>query len=87
MVSVQQLSYFAILLVIATVIISIGAYTLSSIQTTQTANSIAYNVTGQGLTAMNNFGVWLPIIAVVIAAVVVIGLLVVYLGGLAGGAA
>ena len=71
----------AIALVVAAFLIGIGATVLSSLQGTQTANSVAYNVTGQGMTSMSTFGSWLPIIAVVASAVVVIGLLVVYLGG------
>jgi hypothetical protein len=39
------------------------------------------NITYQGTTAMNTLGTWLPIIAVVVAAVIVIGLLIQYLGG------
>ena len=82
MVSLNQLGASAIALVIAAFMIAIGATVLTSLQSTQTTNSIAYNVSGQGLTSMSTFGTWLPIIAVVVAAVVVIGLLVVYLGGL-----
>jgi len=84
MVSLNELGAAAIALVIAAFMISIGATVLTSLQGTQTTNSIAYNVSGQGITSMNTLGTWLPIIAIVVAAVIVIGLLVVYLGGLAG---
>jgi len=46
--------------------------------------SIALNATYKGITANQTLGNWLPIVAIVVAAVVVIGLLVVYLGGLGG---
>lgn len=45
-------------------------------------SSIALNTTYNGLEASKTLGQWLPIIAIVVAAVVVIGLLVMYLGGL-----
>jgi len=47
-------------------------------------SSIALNATYKGIEANETLGSWLPIIAIVVAAVVVIGLLVVYLGGLGG---
>ena len=47
-------------------------------------NDTSLNVTSQGLEAMETLGEWLPIIAVVAAAVIVISLLVVYFGSLAG---
>lgn len=84
MVSINQLGAAAIALVIAAFLVSIGATVLNELQGTQTSNSIAYNVSGKGLTSMSTLGNWLPIIAIVVAAVVVIGLLVVYLGGLGG---
>lgn len=84
MVSINELGAAAIALVIAAFLISIGATVIDELQDTQTTNTIAYNVSTQGLEAMESFGNWLPIIAIVVAAVVVIGLLVVYLGGLGG---
>lgn len=44
--------------------------------------SIALNTTYNGLDANETLGQWLPIIAIIVAAVIVIGLLVTYLGGL-----
>ena len=42
-------------------------------------------VTGQGTAGMVTFGNWIPLIALVIAASIVIGVIVKYLGGTAGG--
>ena len=61
-----------------------GTYNLSVCQTWYTA-SAGLNATYSGITSQNTFATWLPIIAVVIAAVVVIGLLVTQLGGVASG--
>jgi len=46
--------------------------------------SVALNTTYHGINSMNTLGTWLPIIAIVVAAVIVISLLVTYLGGLGG---
>jgi len=50
--------------------------------TTWRTNNVALNTTYSGLESNETLGNWLPIIAVVVAAVVIIGLLVMYLGGL-----
>ena len=46
----------------------------------------AYNATGKGLTGMITFANWIPMIALVVVAAIVIGVIVTYLGK-AGGAA
>jgi hypothetical protein len=46
--------------------------------------SVALNTSLRGTIAMQTLGTWLPIIAIVVAAVIVISLLVTYLGGLGG---
>lgn len=45
------------------------------------ASTIASNSTDQGLTGINTFGTWLPTIAVILAASVVIGIIVHYFAG------
>jgi len=74
---------YAVILVVATLIISFGAYILSSVQTQQApvaggANngSTAYNITGRGLTGLGTFGTFLPIVAIVLVAGVLIGILI-----------
>ena len=76
--SVSSIGPLAMTLVVAAIIMAFGGKILADIQADQTANSIAYNVTGKGLTAMTTFGNWIPTIATIVAAVVVIGLLLVY---------
>jgi hypothetical protein len=88
MVSLNELGAAAMAIVVASFMIGIGASVLLSLNNTQTstgavggAGTAATTVISNGIAAMTTFGTWIPIIAVVVAAVVVIGLLVTYLGG------
>jgi len=69
-----------IILVIIAVVIGVGATVLDEIQETQTVNSTAFNATGQGLAGLTTFSDFQPTIAVIVVAVIIIGLL---LGGFA----
>lgn len=85
---VGDLLPLAIVFVVVAVAISLGADVLDDIQSTQTTDSVAYNATGYGLTAMNTFAKWLPTIALVVVIAVIIGILIVYLARrFAGGSA
>jgi len=64
--------------VVVAVVISMGGEILEALRTEQTAQSYAYNITGEALEGAETFGDWLPTIAVVIAAAVVIGIIVTY---------
>ena len=83
--SIQDLAPLALGFVVAAVIISYGATVLSNVQSQQTANTYAYNVSQKGQVALGTFGDNLPLMATVIVAAVIIGILVVYLGGRAMG--
>ena len=65
-------------LIIVTVAIAmgIGAAVLASVDSAQTTGSVAKNITGTGLTSMKTLMYWLPTIALVIAAAIIIGLIV-----------
>lgn len=90
----RHLGAMALMLVIAAVIISIGASILSDLQEDQCEDAggtysngacpgyetYAVNVSGEGLEGMETLGDWLPLIALVIAAAIVIGVIVGYLG-------
>lgn len=67
--------------VVIAIIIGIGGTILTQVQNTQTNQSIAYNATGQGLTGISTFSTWLPTVAVILAAAVVIGVIVHYFAG------
>jgi hypothetical protein len=73
---------YAVVLVVATLIISFGAYILDSVLAQQTPSSVAANVTTAGLTGLNTFGTFLPIVAIVLVAGVLIGILISVFAGI-----
>lgn len=73
--TLSDLAPVAIAFVFVAVVIGVGATVLADIQADQTVSSTAYNATGEGLTSLNELGSWLPTIALVIAAAIVIGVL------------
>jgi hypothetical protein len=74
--SMQDMSAYVLALVVVAVILGVGATILTQVQTTQTSGTTAYNATGYGLTGTGTLSQWLPIIAVIVAAAVVIGVIV-----------
>ena len=83
--TIQQLAGIAITFVVVAFVVSMGATILGDLQAEQTADSYEYNVTGEGLEAMETFGQWLPTLALVVIAAIIIGVLVYYLGRAGGG--
>lgn len=73
--SLGDLAPAAIAFVFIAVVIAVGADVLSDIQADQAASGYAYNASGNGLTSLDTLSGWLPTIALVIAAAVVIGVL------------
>lgn len=77
--SLSDMPTLAIVFVVLSLTVGIGAGILSGIQTTQLtaagATTVASNVSAQGLTGLTTFGTWLPTIALVLCASVVIGIL------------
>ena len=69
----------AIILVVASIAIGLGATVLTDIQTDQTADSYAYNASGFGLEGINTLGSYVPTIALVAAVAIVLGILIFYL--------
>jgi len=66
----------ALIFVVASIAIGIGADVLSDIQTGQTSGGYAYNTSDFGLTGLAELGSWIPTLALVVAAAIVIGVLV-----------
>ena len=79
--TIQEIVPIAIIFVVVTIVLSYGATILSNVQATQTANSYAYNISGQGLSSLNNFATNLPLMATIVVAAIIITILIVYLGG------
>ena len=76
----QQAPAAVIILVVIAVVIGVGATVLDKVTETQTADSIAYNATQDGLTGLDDFSDFQPTMAIIVVAVIIIGLL---LGGFA----
>ena len=81
--TVGQFGGLALAFVVVAVIISVGADILTQVQegqaNTTAGRTTAYNITGEGLDGMTTLGEWLPTIAVIIAAAVVIGVITNYM--------
>jgi hypothetical protein len=77
---VNMLVPFGILVVIAAIVFGLGGTILDAIQADQTADSVAYNATSDGLSGVATLSGWLPTIALVVAAAIVIGVVVTFLG-------
>lgn len=73
--SLSDLAPAAIAFVFIAVVLSIGADVLTDVQADQTSGTTAYNATDNGLSSVEELSTWLPTIALVIAAAVVIGVL------------
>lgn len=72
----NEMSSYALAFCIVAVILGVGATVLTQVQTTQTSGTTAYNATGYGITGISTLSQWLPIIAVIVAAAIVIGIIV-----------
>ena len=85
-ISFSQLSSVALLFVLIGVTLGIGAYILSQISTTAgwAVTSTEYAAVSNATTGIANIAEWLPIIGLVIAAGVVIGVLVMAFSGRRG---
>ena len=64
----------ALTFVLFVVVVSVGGQVLSGVQASQTANSVAYNATGQGLTGITNLASQSGTIGTVIGAAILIGI-------------
>jgi len=68
-------AYLAIGFVVFVVTVAVGGSVLAGVQSGQTANSVAYNTTGYGLTGILNLANQSGTIGTILGAVVIIGLL------------
>jgi len=83
--TVGNLGSVALAFVVVVIVIGVGATILSQLQATQTSGTVAYNTTGYGLTSLSTMGQWLPLLALVIIATLIIAVVVRSFGG-GGGA-
>ncbi len=78
--TINDLGTIAIALVVAAVILGMGATILEKIQGTQTSIGYAYNSSGYGLEGLNTMAEFVPTIAIVAVAAIVIGIILVFFG-------
>ena len=70
-----DLSGIAITFVVLAVTLGVGATILASIQGGQTTDEAAFNATQEGLDSLTELSEWLPTLATIVAAAVVIGVI------------
>ena len=78
--TIADLGTIAIALVVAAVILGMGSTILEKIQNTQTTDGVAYNASGFGLQGMIAIAEFIPTIAIVAVAAIVIGIILVFFG-------
>jgi len=69
-----DLAPLALFLVVAGIVLSVGADILTQVQSGQTAASFAANASTNGLMGVDELASWQPTIGLVIAAAIVIGI-------------
>lgn len=74
--ALADLSGLAIVLVVATITIAMGSLVLSEVQDTSTITSGSYadNATTEGLSGLDTAAGFLPVIAIVVVAAIIIGI-------------
>jgi len=76
--SIGDMGSLAIAFVIVAVIVSVGATILVGVQDSQTnttaGRTLAYNITADALDGQESLGDWLPTIATVLGAAVILGI-------------
>lgn len=76
--TISDLTGVAIAIMVAAIVLGVGATILDNIQTTQTVNSTGFNTTGSGLTGLNTLASYIPTIALVAVAAIVVGIVLVF---------
>ena len=74
----QDLAGIAIIFVVVAIIVGIGADVLDNIQEGKTTSSVEYNASHYGLQGLEELASWLPTIAIIVAAAVIIGIIAMY---------
>jgi len=74
--AVWSLVGVAVAFVVVALVLAFGVMILGDTQDDMTASSVEYNATGEGIDAVAKVSAKLPIIATVIVAVIIIGLLI-----------
>ncbi len=78
--TISDLGTIAIALVVAAVILGMGATILAKLKDGQTVNGTAYNTSNFGIQGMTTIAEFIPTIAIVAVAAIVIGIILVFFG-------
>ncbi len=78
--TISDLGTIAIALVVAAVILGMGATILAKLKDSQTVNGTAYNTSNFGIQGMTTIAEFIPTIAIVAVAAIVIGIILVFFG-------
>lgn len=78
--TISDLGTIAIAVVVAAIILGMGATILAEIQGTQTSGTSAYNASTYGLSGLSTMSSFIPTIAIVAVAAIVIGIILVFFG-------
>jgi glycerol uptake facilitator-like aquaporin len=73
--ALSALPTIAIIFAIAVITMSITATIVSDVRDTQTANTLAYNISTKGLEGQTKQANWLPTIGLILGAVIIISIL------------
>ncbi len=78
--TIADMGTIAIGLVVAAVILGMGATILSKLKEQQTVNGTAYNASTSGISGLSTMAEFIPTIAIVAVAAIVIGIILVFFG-------
>ena len=78
--TISDLGTIAISLVVAAVILGMGATILAKLKNQQTVNGTAYNTSNFGIEGLTTVAEFIPTIAIVAVAAIVIGIILVFFG-------
>ena len=79
--NITEVPQLVIVFLVIAVILGVGATVLTQVRSTQTTNSVAYNMTTQGLDAQKGLSNWQGTWVVIVAAAVILGIIYRYLLG------
>jgi len=65
--------------VVLAIALGLGATVLDSVQDGQTSGTYAYNISDNGLDSVDEVASWMPTVALVVVAVVIIGLVMLFM--------
>jgi len=74
----KMMAGIAITFVVLAIVLSFGATILDDLQDAQTSGEYDYNATESGLESIEEFADWLPTLALIVVAAIIIGIIVRY---------